>query len=137
MRTAEAYEKIEEAAELKGKAKQEEERLAAKAAIKAEEELEARARTARAEEKRELETVLRDRDMKNKKLVKASGATAKVLDTVKVHENTRKQPRGRDRGYKAEAHKQRKQIFQLEVEGEKYGAEAAEASASTRTRSTR
>jgi chromosome segregation ATPase len=128
MRTAEAYDrKIE--AELKGKAKQEEERDSLRAAIKAEEESLAATRTARAEEKKRVETVLRDRDMKNKELVKASGATAKVLDTVKVHENTRKNLEVEIAGYKAEAHKQRKAIFQLEVEGEKYGAEAAEASA--------
>ena len=51
MRTAEAYDrKIE--AELKGKAKQEEERDSLRAAIKAEEEA-AATRTARAEEKKE------------------------------------------------------------------------------------
>ena len=59
-------------------AKQEEERDSLRAGIKAEEEAWAATRTARAEEKKRVETVLRDRDMKNKELVKASGATAKV-----------------------------------------------------------
>jgi len=66
--------------------------------------------------------------MMNKQLVKAAGSNQKVIDQVKVHENTRKNLEQEIGGYKAEAHKQRKMIFLLEKEGEKYGSEAAEAS---------
>lgn len=54
---------------------------------------------------------------------------AKQVDLVKVNENTRKNLEQEIAGYKSDAHKQRKVIFLLEKEGEKYGAEAGEASA--------
>ena len=57
----------------------------------------------------------------------AAGSNQKQLDQVKVHENTRRNLELEISGYKAEAHKQRKQLFLLEKDGEKYGAEAAEA----------
>lgn len=70
-------------------------------------------------ERRELDEVLRERDILNKKLVLASGHTQKHLDQVKVHENTRRNLELEISGYKAEAHKQRKQLFLLEKDGEK------------------
>ena len=78
-------------------------------------------------ERRELDEVLRERDIKNKQLVLAAGANQKQLDQVKVHENTRRNLELEISGYKAEAHKQRKQLYLLEKDGEKYGAEAQEA----------
>jgi chromosome segregation ATPase len=93
-------------------------------------ELEAKLEAARTEherEKRELDEQLRERDILNKKVVLAAGATQKQLDQVKVHENTRRNLELEISGYKAEAHKQRKSLFLLEKDGEKYGAEAAEA----------
>ena len=50
-----------------------------------------------------------------------------IRDRVKVHENTRRNLEVEISGYKGEAHKQRKQLFLLEKDGEKYGAEAQEA----------
>ena len=49
------------------------------------------------------------------------------MDQVKVHENTRRNLEVEISGYKVEAQKQRKQLFLLEKDGEKYGSEAAEA----------
>ena len=46
-----------------------------------------------------------------------------------MHENTRRNLELEISGYKAEAHKQRKMIFLLEKDGEKYGAEASDANA--------
>ena len=48
------------------------------------------ARTEHERERRELDELLRERDILNKKLVLASGANQKQLDQVKVHENTRR-----------------------------------------------
>ena len=111
------------------KVEAEKDREEAKLSIVAlEDSLEA-ARTDHEKERRELDEVLRDRDILNKKLVLAAGHTQKQLDQVKVHENTRRNLELEISGYKAEAHKQRKQLFLLEKDGEKYGAEAAEASA--------
>ena len=59
----------------------------------------------------------------------AGVSNAKQVDLVKVNENTRKNLEQEIAGYKSDAHKQRKVIFLLEKEGEKYGAEAGEASA--------
>lgn len=83
-----------------------------------EEKLEA-CRADHEKERRELDEVLRDRDILNKKLVLAAGHTQKQLDQVKVHENTRRNLELEISGYKAEAHKQRKQLFLLEKDGEK------------------
>jgi len=93
-------------------------------------ELEGKLEGARGEherERRELDELLRERDILNKKLVMAAGGNQKQLDQVKVHENTRRNLELEISGYKAEAHKQRKQLFLLEKDGEKYGAEAQEA----------
>ena len=88
---------------------------------------EQKARDEHGRERRELDELLRERDILNKKLVLASGANQKQLDQVKVHENTRRNLELEISGYKAEAHKQRKQLFLLEKDGEKCGTEAAEA----------
>jgi len=85
------------------------------------------ARAAHEKEKRELDELLRERDILNKKLIIAAGVTSKQMDQVKVNENTRRNLELEISGYKAEAHKQRKQLYLLEKDGEKYGAEAAEA----------
>ena len=62
-------------------------------------------------------------------LVKQSGADQKQRDLVRVHENTRKNLEQEISAFKGEAHKQRKAIFLLEKEGEKYAAEAEEVGA--------
>jgi len=85
------------------------------------------ARGAHEKERRELDELLRERDILNKKLIIAAGVNTKQMDQVKVNENTRRNLELEISGYKTEAHKQRKQLYLLEKDGEKYGAEAAEA----------
>ncbi len=58
---------------------------------------------------------------------KSQLATQKQADLVKINENTRKNLELEIRGYKEEAQAQRKEIYKLEKEREKYGAEASEA----------
>ena len=86
------------------------------------------ARAEHESEKKALDDLLRDRDIQNKQLVLAFGTNQKQADQVKVHENTRRNLEQEIAGYRAEAHKQRKMIFLLEKDGDKYGAEAADAS---------
>ena len=129
----EKVKKTTEAAEKKWKKqrelkrKDEEEKEEAKKTITEREEVLEAARAEHEKEKRELDEVLRERDILNKKLVLAAGATQKQLDQVKIHENTRRNLEVEIGGDKGEAHKQMKQLYLLEKEGEKYGAEAAEA----------
>eukprot|EP00002_Diphylleia_rotans_P004987 TRINITY_DN1392_c1_g3_i1.p1 TRINITY_DN1392_c1_g3~~TRINITY_DN1392_c1_g3_i1.p1 ORF type:complete len:887 (-),score=260.76 TRINITY_DN1392_c1_g3_i1:165-2825(-) len=80
-------------------------------------------------DKGDIEDLIRERDILNKNLLKAAGATQKQVDIVKVTENTKKNLEQEIAGYKTEAQKQRKMIYQLEKEREKYGQEAAEATA--------
>ncbi|KAL1504201.1 hypothetical protein AB1Y20_010610 [Prymnesium parvum] len=79
-------------------------------------------------EKRTLDKLLRERDILNKQLLLSAATNQKQSDQVKVHENTRRNLEQEIAGYKAEGHKQRKMIFLLEKDGQKYGAEAADAS---------
>jgi len=79
-------------------------------------------------EKKQLDELLRERDILNKQLVMSATLNQKQSDLVKVHENTRRNLEQEIAGYKAEGHKQRKMIFLLEKDGQKYGAEAADAS---------
>ena len=66
-------------------------------------ELETNLESARGEherERRELDELLRERDILNKKVVLAAGATQKQLDQVKIHENTRRNLEVEIGGYK-------------------------------------
>merc|ERR1711998_472750 len=76
-----------------------------------------------------MDDLIRERDILNKNLVKAGTATDKQMDIVKIVENTRKNLEQEIAGYKSEAQKQRKIIFQLERERVKYGQEAGDAAA--------
>jgi chromosome segregation ATPase len=78
-------------------------------------------------DRKQIDDLVRERDILNKQLLKASGATAKQQDLVKISENTKKNLEQEINGYKAEAQKQRRMIYQLEKEREKYGADASEA----------
>jgi uncharacterized coiled-coil DUF342 family protein len=61
--------------------------------------------------------------------VQAEGATQKQLDLIKINENTKRNLEQEIQGYKLEAQKQSKLIYQLEKEREKYSIEASEAAA--------
>jgi len=57
----------------------------------------------------------------------AENSTQKQLDLIKINDNTKRNLEQEIQGYKMEAQKQSKLIFQLEKEREKYGVEASEA----------
>ena len=57
----------------------------------------------------------------------AENATQKQIDLVKINENAKRNLEQEIQGYKMEAQKQSKLIYQLEKEREKYDLEAAEA----------
>jgi len=72
---------------------------------------------------------MRERDILNKLKTQAENATQRQMDLVKINENTKKNLEQEIQGYKVEAQKQAKMIYQLEKEREKYGAEASDATA--------
>eukprot|EP00033_Pygsuia_biforma_P003301 GCRY01003618.1.p1 GENE.GCRY01003618.1~~GCRY01003618.1.p1 ORF type:complete len:896 (+),score=357.46 GCRY01003618.1:142-2829(+) len=91
-------------------------------------EREAEAQKRKAEQDgKQIEDLLREKNILNKNLQKSAGSTQKQQDLVKIAENTRRNLETEISSYKVEAQKQRKLIYQLEKEREKYSAEAAEA----------
>lgn len=78
-------------------------------------------------DKKQFEDLQRERDILNKSLVKASSATQKTEGLIKIQENSKRNLEQEIQGFKAEAQKQRKVIYQLEKEREKYVSEAAAA----------
>ena len=80
-------------------------------------------------ERKKQDELMRERDILNKLKTSAENATSRQMDLVKVNENTRKNLEQEISGYKSEAQKQVKAIYQLEREREKYGGEASEATA--------
>lgn len=80
-------------------------------------------------EKKQVEDLTREKDLLNNNLRKTHNMTQKQLDLVKIHENARKTLEQEIASYKQEAQKQRKMIYALEKEREKYGSEASEATA--------
>ncbi|RXM27120.1 Cilia- and flagella-associated protein 58, partial [Acipenser ruthenus] len=65
-------------------------------------------------DKKAIEELVRERDILNKNMMKAAGATQKQLNLVKLHEQTKKNLDQDIQNYKEEAQKQRKIIYQLE-----------------------
>lgn len=59
----------------------------------------------------------------------AENSTQKQLDLIKINDNTKRNLEQEIQGYKMEAQRQSKLIFQLEKEREKYAVEASEAAA--------
>ncbi|KAG2452283.1 hypothetical protein HYH02_003307 [Chlamydomonas schloesseri] len=78
-------------------------------------------------EKKKLEELTRERDVLTKLRSQAENATQKQIDLVKINENAKRNLEQEIQGYKMEAQKQSKLIYQLEKEREKYDLEAAEA----------
>jgi chromosome segregation ATPase len=68
---------------------------------------------------------MRERDVLKKNLQKSSTTTKKQLNLVKVHEQTRRNLEQEISSYKEEASKQRKIIYQLEKERDKFIFEAS------------
>ncbi|EGD80250.1 hypothetical protein PTSG_10926 [Salpingoeca rosetta] len=84
-----------------------------------ERELEASKRQNESDRKR-LDEMARNRDMLTKKVLTSSKETEAQEVLVKMHENTKKTLEAEIAGFKEEAAKQRKIIFQLEKERDKY-----------------
>ncbi|XP_044516110.1 cilia- and flagella-associated protein 58 [Gracilinanus agilis] len=77
-------------------------------------------------DKKAMDELLRERDILNKNLLKAVTATQKQMDLVKLHEQNKRNLEEEIQNYKDEAQKQRKIIFQLEKERDRYINEASD-----------
>ncbi|NWT10307.1 CFA58 protein, partial [Vireo altiloquus] len=93
--------------------------------IRLEKELETAKKQAEID-KRTTDGLVRERDMLNQNLIKATNATQKQIDLVKLHEQSKQNLESEIQSYKIEAQKQRKIIFQLEKERESFINEASE-----------
>ncbi|KAK2500464.1 hypothetical protein MC885_007486, partial [Smutsia gigantea] len=71
-------------------------------------------------DKKAMDELLRERDILNKNMRKAVNATQKQVDLVKLHEQAKRNLEEEIQSYKDEAQKQRKIIFQLEKERDRY-----------------
>uniref|UniRef100_A0A7S4K395 Cilia- and flagella-associated protein 58 central coiled coil domain-containing protein n=1 Tax=Guillardia theta TaxID=55529 RepID=A0A7S4K395_GUITH len=80
-------------------------------------------------DKKNIEDMAREKDLLQSNLKKTQTATQKQADLVKVQENTKKNLEAEIIGFKSEAQKQRKIIYSLEKEREKYGQQASDATA--------
>ncbi|NWI16614.1 CFA58 protein, partial [Crypturellus soui] len=77
-------------------------------------------------DKKAIDELVREKDLINKHLVKATTATQKQVNLVKLHEKSKKNLEEEIQNYKNEAQKQRKIIYQLEKERDCYINEAGE-----------
>uniref|UniRef100_A0A8D1QHF1 Cilia- and flagella-associated protein 58 central coiled coil domain-containing protein n=1 Tax=Sus scrofa TaxID=9823 RepID=A0A8D1QHF1_PIG len=73
-----------------------------------------------------MDELLRERDVLNKNMLKAVNATQKQIDLVKLHEQAKRNLEEEIQNYREEAQKQRKIIFQLEKERDRYINEASD-----------
>ncbi|NXO86478.1 CFA58 protein, partial [Sitta europaea] len=93
--------------------------------IRLEKELETGKKQAETD-KRTIDGLVRERDMLNQNLIKATNATQKQMDLVKLHEQSKQNLEAEIQGYKIEAQKQRKIIYQLEKERDSFINETSE-----------
>ncbi|XP_066046667.1 cilia- and flagella-associated protein 58 [Chamaea fasciata] len=93
--------------------------------IRLEKELETAKKQAETD-KRTIDGLVRERDMLNQNLIKATNATQKQIDLVKLHEQSKQNLESEIQNYKTEAQKQRKIIYQLEKERESFIKETSE-----------
>ncbi|NWW36131.1 CFA58 protein, partial [Panurus biarmicus] len=93
--------------------------------IRLEKELETAKKQAETD-KRTIDGLVRERDMLNQNLIKATNATQKQIDLVKLHEQSKQNLEAEIQNYKIEAQKQRKIIYQLEKERESFIKETSE-----------
>uniref|UniRef100_A0A8C3JES5 Cilia and flagella associated protein 58 n=1 Tax=Calidris pygmaea TaxID=425635 RepID=A0A8C3JES5_9CHAR len=77
-------------------------------------------------DKKAIDELVRERDMLSKNLVKATSATEKQINLVKLHEQSKKRLEEEIQNYKNEAQKQRKIIYQLEKERDGFINETSE-----------
>ncbi|NWW64754.1 CFA58 protein, partial [Ifrita kowaldi] len=93
--------------------------------IRLEKELETAKKQAEID-KRTIDGLMRERDVLNQNLIKATNATQKQIDLVKLHEQSKQNLESEIQSYKIEAQKQRKIIYQLEKERESFINEMSE-----------
>ncbi|XP_031418416.1 cilia- and flagella-associated protein 58 isoform X2 [Clupea harengus] len=77
-------------------------------------------------DKKAIDELVRERDILNKNMIKAANATEKQMNMVKLHEQSKKNLEQEIRMYRDEAQKQRKIIYQLEKERDRYINEASD-----------
>merc|ERR1712019_271255 len=77
-------------------------------------------------DKKAIDDLVRERDILNKNLLKAACATKKQSGLVRLHEQAKKNLEQEIQNYKDEAQKQRKIIYQLEKERDRYINEASD-----------
>ncbi|XP_019900018.1 cilia- and flagella-associated protein 58 [Esox lucius] len=77
-------------------------------------------------DKKAIDELVRERDILNKNMIKAANATEKQLNVVKLHEQSKKNLDQEIMNYREEAQKQRKIIYHLEKERDRYINEATE-----------
>lgn len=77
-------------------------------------------------DKKAIDDLVRERDILNKSMLKAAHATDKQQNLVKLHEQSKKNLEQEIQNYKEEAQKQRKIIYQLEKERDRYINEASD-----------
>uniref|UniRef100_H3A1A5 Cilia and flagella associated protein 58 n=1 Tax=Latimeria chalumnae TaxID=7897 RepID=H3A1A5_LATCH len=77
-------------------------------------------------DKKAIDELVREREILSKNMLKAANATQKQLNLVKLHEQSRKHLEQEIQNYRAEAQKQRKIIYQLEKERDRYINEASD-----------
>ncbi|CAM4476877.1 unnamed protein product [Leuciscus chuanchicus] len=77
-------------------------------------------------DKKAIDELMRERGILNKNMIKASNETDKQQNIVKLHEQSMKTLEHEILNYRDEAQKQRKIIFQLEKERDRYINEASE-----------
>ncbi|XP_035672654.1 cilia- and flagella-associated protein 58-like [Branchiostoma floridae] len=116
--------KLRQTEDQKGEAEQSKETLKS-TIVGLERELEASKKQAEADRKA-IDDLVRERDILNKNMLKAAGQTQKQLNLVRLHEQSKKNLEQEIQNYKEEAAKQRKIIYQLEKERDRYINEASE-----------
>ncbi|KAJ3374481.1 hypothetical protein GGF31_007259 [Allomyces arbusculus] len=77
-------------------------------------------------DRKQIDDLIRERDILSKNYLKATSATQKQANLVKLHEQTKQNLEQEIAGYKEEAAKQRKLILALEKERDRYVNEAAQ-----------
>ncbi|KAM6971891.1 cilia- and flagella-associated protein 58 [Aplochiton taeniatus] len=77
-------------------------------------------------DRKAIDELIRERDILNKNMIKAANATEKQLNIVKLHEQSKKNLEQEIKTYRDEATKQRKIIYQLEKDRDRYINEASD-----------
>lgn len=79
-------------------------------------------------EQKRVDDLVRERDILTKLKTQAENSSGRQLDLIKINEGTKRNLEQEIRGFRTEAQKQQRLLFQLEKERAKYGQEASESS---------